>query len=160
MEHLKRDASGGWQFDPYFAYLGTIQEQLSESAYAFASTWTHYSLDSPSSLHDAWLEELVVTEASSGARSEIRRTKLTLRFLGPQHDRHLVLHYSDVIDYRVDGKGVSKGHGDLIVHEVSVSPDGHVVHELLFDSETSMLIKCGDLRFAEESRPASDTGTA
>ncbi len=145
MEHLKRDASGTWQFDPYFAYLATIRDRLPAQVYAFASTWDHYALDNPRSLHDSWLEQIEVREAASGTRSEQRRTEMTLRLLGPMHDRIQVLRYRGVTDYRVQGTS---------------SRADRLVHELLFANGAEIVVECGHLDYDEQARPASHPGAA
>ena len=160
MEHLKRDASGTWQFDPYFAYLATIRDRLPAQVYAFASTWDHYALDNPRSLHDSWLEQIEVREAASGTRSEQRRTEMTLRLLGPMHDRIQVLRYRGVTDYRVQGTSVARGHGDLLVHELRLSRADRLVHELLFANGAEIVVECGHLDYDEQAKPASHPGAA
>jgi hypothetical protein len=152
MKYVARDASGCWQLAPYFAYLEQIRDRLPREVYAFASDVAHYTLDSPTSLHDAWLEELTISEPASGVRSELRQTELTLRLLGPMHDRIQVLHYTGVQRYRVEAEAVGRGHGDVLVHEVRLSEDGLLVHELLFAGGTAIAIECADLRYEEHAR--------
>ena len=149
MKHLERDASGTWHFDPYFAYLATIHERLAEHVYAFAADRAHYDLDSPQSLHDAWLEELVLTEAAPSKRPQDRTTQLTLRLLGPMHDRIHVLQYYGVLGYRLEAGMTARGHGDVLVHEVRLNELGVLVHEILFRSGARIVIECADIRYAE-----------
>jgi hypothetical protein len=160
VKHLQPDASGAWQFDPYFVYLGTIRECFAEHVYAFASDRAHYALDSPRSLHDAWLEELTLTEVTPSKSPQDRTTQLTLRLLGPMHDRIHVLHYHGVRGYRLEAGMTARGHGDVLVHEVRLNELGVLIHEILFASGARIVIECADLRYEEHPRPQLRSGTA
>jgi hypothetical protein len=160
MEHLKRNAAGVWQFDPYFAYLASVRDRVPEHVYAFASDWAHYALDSPRSLHDSWIEELSVREHAAGPPSGGRQTEITLRFLGPMHDRIQVLRYSDVQSYRVTADETAGGHGDLLVHELRLDEHGTLVHELLFASGAAIVVQFADLVYEDHLNPSVKQGTA
>jgi hypothetical protein len=160
VKHLQRDASGAWHFDPYFAYLATIQARLTEHVYAFAGDWAHYALDSPQSLHDAWLEELVLTEAAPSKSPQDRTIQLTLRLLGPMHDRVHVLQYYGVLGYRLEAGMTAGGHGDVLVHEVRLNELGVLVHEILFAAGARIVIECADFRYEEHPLPPSRSGAA
>jgi hypothetical protein len=158
VKHLQRGASGAWQFDPYFANLATVRERLPEHVYAFAADWAHYALDSPQSLHDAWLEELVLAEAAPARRPDERTTKLTLRLLGPMHDRIQVLQYHGVRAYRLEAGMTARGHGDLLVHEVRLNELEVLVHEILFATGARIVVECADLRYEENLLSPSRSG--
>jgi hypothetical protein len=160
VKHLERDASGTWHLDRYFAYLATIHERLAEHVYAFAADRSHYALDSPQSLHDAWLEELVLTEAAPSKSPQERTTQLTLRLLGPMHDRIHVLQYYGVLGYRLEAGMAARGHGDALVHEVRLNELGVLVHEILFRSGARIVIECADIRYEGRSLPPSRSGAA
>jgi len=138
-------------FDPYIAYLNTIRDQLPAHVWTFASDPRHYRLDTPESLHDSWLESLTIEEPATGDRKERRTTAITLRFLGPMHDRHHVLRYERVHNYEIVGPTVRRGHADLYTHEVRIADDGQaIVHELVFahgeGADARILIECADIR--------------
>lgn len=140
----------GIDFDAYSPYLASIRDRLPAHVAVFASDPRHYSLDDRESLHDAWLESVVVTEPASGARHEERRCELELRLLGAFHDRVHVLRYSAVRHYELLTDDVTRGHGDLITHEVRLaSDDQSVVHEILFTGAPGMgqsriVIECAE----------------
>jgi hypothetical protein len=90
------------------------------------------------SLHDAWVESIEIREPATGPRNEVRVTDLTIRLLGPLHDRRHELLYRGVTRYSVDARSVRHGHGDLIVHEFRLGDNGLVEHELLFDDRASI----------------------
>ena len=119
---------------------------------------TRYSLDSPHSLHDAWLESLEVLEPAKGKRHEQRSTRITLRLLGAFHDRVHELTYVDVRRYRIDAPDGHRGHGDLIVHEVRIEEADLVVHELLFANGCTVEIGCSDFFYTERHLGTSASG--
>src|SRR5882724_5634901 len=93
---IHKNSAGIWQFDRYFDYLGSIRGRLAPHVAAFALPLERYSLDSPHSLHDAWLESLTIEELAAGERGEQRNTRITVRLLGAYHDRWHELTYSGV----------------------------------------------------------------
>ena len=158
MKHVVQDGSGAWRFDEYFAYLESVKERLPLEVYAFASAWAHYSLDNPSSLHDAWVDAFTVRELAEGERSEVRTTEAVLRLLAPYHDRAQVLRYRGVTSYTMTSPSVGSGHGDLIVHEVTLVGERRVQHELLFDTGSTLTVECESFSYEEQSlSPAGGT---
>ena len=149
MEHIL--TSRGIDFDAYLAYLATVRDRLPAHVAAFAADSRHYSLTDHESLHDAWLESVVVREDARGTRREVRSTAVEIALLGPFHDRTHVLRYAGVRRYEFAGSAVATGHGDLYVHEVRLARDGvSIEHELLFQAPpggaaSRLLIECADL---------------
>jgi hypothetical protein len=160
VKHIQRDASGAWQLDPYFAYLATIRERLAEHVYAFAADRAHYALDSPRSLHDAWLEQLVLAETTPNKSPQDRTTQLTLRLLGPMHDRIHVLQYYGILGYRLEAGMTARGHGDVMVHEVRVNELGVLIHEILFAQGARIVIESADMLYEEHPLLRSPSGAA
>jgi hypothetical protein len=153
VRYLLRDAEGVIQFDPYFEYIGTIADRLPHHVHEFASKWDHYNLENHSSLHDAWLETVEITETT---QDEARATQINLRLLGPYHDRRILLFYKDVMTYSInlsreknwDVPARRGWFGDLLMHEVRLSETGLVLHELQF--ERGLLeIECADFTHEE-----------
>jgi hypothetical protein len=141
----------GIDFDAYFAYLVTVRDRMSEHVAAFAADPRHHSLTDRESLHDAWVDSVVVREDARGTRGEARSTAVEITLLGPFHDRIHVLRYAAVRRYELVGSAVVAGHGDVYAHEVRLAHDGvSIEHELLFDDRPGrpaarMLIECADL---------------
>ena len=106
-------------------------------------------MDSPQSLHDAWLESLEILEPAEGKRHEQRSTRITLRLLGALHDRIHELTYVGVRRYRIDAPAGQRGQGDLIVHEVRIEEDDLIVHELLFANGGTVEVGCADFFYTE-----------
>lgn len=154
------------RFAGYAAYLETIRARLPPSAYAFAAADWHYNPSDPRCPHDAWLEELCITEPATGDRRQHRTVDIRLRLLGAYHDGEIALHYRDVRGYTLrlpprsaDGP---HGHGDWRDDEIRLSESGIVVHEIVFVGEGHLLIECADVayRWLPRAVPAVGSGTA
>jgi hypothetical protein len=61
-------------FERYYQYLESVKERMPGEAYSFAAADWHYDHDDPRCPHDAWVEDLVVTEVASGPRAETWRS--------------------------------------------------------------------------------------
>lgn len=155
MEHIL--SARGIDFDAYRAYLATVRDRLPPHVAAFAADERHFALESPETLHDAWLLELAVREPAEGTRQDDRATEVCVRLLGAFHDREHVLRYARVRRYEFVGATVARGHGDLYTHEVRLASDGvGLIHEYSFRSvpdgaDSRLLIECAD--FTHEVLP-------
>ena len=146
MKHITYDEGGGWNLRPYFAYLETVRTQMSEALYAFAAKVEHYDLSSPTSLHDAWLEQLVIRDPIGG------KLEIAATYLAPFHDRQIHLTYRSVLGYSfVAPQGMfgmppmQSGHGDLLMHEVRMSGGAaSFEHELVFSKGAILVVQFED----------------
>ena len=152
---------GRIDFDRYARYVESIRDRLPKHVHAFASDPRFFNITSNSSLHDAWLESFTVREAASGQRHEIRRLEIQILLLGPFHDLRTRLHYTDVIGYSAFAPAKPghpryehTAHGNLITHEVRLSDNGGLIHEILFERDATILIECADFRHSEEPIPS------
>jgi len=141
----------------YEKYLHSIRSKLPEHIYAFASNYAHFDLQSHSSLHDAWLESLVVNEIVTREQNGIRQLEVKLTLLGGFHDRRIHLHYTGVMQYSFQApprydqpRYQHTAHGDLLTHEIRLGHNGLIIHELLFEREATLLIECKDFKHSEE----------
>lgn len=157
MEYIYENENGV-QFDRYFEYLESIQDQLPSHVYVFASNFEHYSLSDHSSLHDAWLDYLNIVEPAEGGRQQLRSIEIEARFLGPFHDKRIYLNYETVVgfelvtpEYFERPSNVNTGHGDLLIHEVRIEDNLVLVHELEFSRGSTFIIKCKNIKHREES---------
>jgi len=127
----ERPGEVGVSMDRYFEYLRSVQQQFPPELYAYASKVEHYSLDSKNSLHDAWLVK---------AELSYREKELTLEFLGPWHDRNIILRYVGVKAYSFDlSVQFRDGDGDVLVHEFRID-DGLITHEIAFHQGRTILV--------------------
>lgn len=157
MEHIIDRSTGRIDFAQYEKYLNSIRHHLPDHIYTFASNQRHFYPDSPSSLHDAWMESLTIREAASGKRQEIRMLEISLCLLGPFHDRLIHLHYMGVVRYSFevpprngDARFEHTAHGDLLTHEIRLSRNGLFIHELSFERGTMFMIECSDIKHSEK----------
>ena len=157
MEHIY-ESEGVFILDKYFAHLEKNKDAFPEHIYAFAANPAHYDLESHSSLHDAWLNSLTISEPAAGNRKEVRKIEILANFLGPFHDLEITLNYKDVIEFNLDTPSPSLkgemasgfGHGDLLIHEVRLEEE-FFVHELLFSRGSKFVIKCRDILHHEHA---------
>ncbi len=119
-------------FQDYLNYINSIKNDISKTLYKFAVNEKHYDLDSPESLHDAWVEYINITEKSSGLRNDSRSSRIEIKLLGPQHDRFITLIYDNVLSLNLDTHNLlNKGWGDLISHRVRFSnTNSYPIHDL------------------------------
>jgi len=157
---------GEIDYGKYETYVQSIREKLPKHIYDFAANPNHFGPRSHSSLHDAWLESLVVNENASGARNEIRRLEVKISLLGPFHDRRIHLQYTGVTRYSFDTPAryddpryEHTAHGDLFTHEIRLGQNGLFIHELLFERDATFLIECSDIRHSEELIADSDSSS-
>jgi hypothetical protein len=157
MEYILNDKVEGIDYTSYLKYLLTIRADLPDHIYDFASNSNHFDLSAASSLHDAWLESLIVREVASGSRNENRKLEVKLCLLGPFHDRLIHLTYSGVERYFFDspaGPGEVRyahtAHGNLLTHEIRLGMHGLFVHEILFERGSTLIVEFSGFSHLEE----------
>jgi len=131
----------------YRGYLASLEGTLPASAYAFATADWHYDPQDHRCPHDAWVEELVIRELSSGEDRQIRGLEIFVRLLGAHHDGYIELTYQNVNIYRLSyaPSPVRGAHSDWIVDEVRLSESNKVIHEIAFASDARWYIECEDI---------------
>ncbi|MCG8423052.1 MAG: hypothetical protein MJE77_34545 [Proteobacteria bacterium] len=148
MKYIFRDENGAFDLTKYEDYLdrereafvGLIQGPELLLIDRFVPT-------GPESFHDARFERLVATTcASEHEGGEAHTTQLELRLKGPYFDRHFALRYDGVVSCSLEMPGPED---DLLMHEVR-SEEGLLVHELRFDKEKAVEVKCRRIHFSEE----------
>jgi hypothetical protein len=137
----------------YREYLEFVRGRMPRSAHEFATAAWHYDTADARSLHDTWVDSLVIRESADGDRHEIRSLEIEVRLLGPYHDGNTTLSYQDVHAYSLDTpfecvsppRGV--GHGDWLYDEVRLSQRDHVIHEIEFSRGSRWVIECNDIQW-------------
>jgi hypothetical protein len=61
-------------WERYIAYLRENENRFPPGAYSLATSDWYFGASDHRAPHDAWLEEIVITEPSSGERHEVRET--------------------------------------------------------------------------------------
>lgn len=151
------DVAQAQAWETYGEHLERIRESIPVEVYAFASASWHYSLTDHRSLHDSWVESVAIQE--SNAASDVageRVVTIRVRLLGPYHDGHTELTYSDVTGYTLGlgraaddlahlapSQPVRVGHGDWLVDEIRIGQGGGIIHEVLFTSGRTWVIEAG-----------------
>jgi hypothetical protein len=155
MEHILLPDKDGIQYGNYLNYLETIRKSLPEPVYQFASSEQHFNLNSPHSLHDAWMESVTISEQRQKTAPFKPQVQVILKLLGQQHDRMIVLEYDKVSRYTVEGKQndfnwADTFHGDVFTHEIRVTNENKIIHEILFCSDSRLLVECENFTHREE----------
>ncbi|MDB6112383.1 MAG: hypothetical protein JWR69_4133 [Pedosphaera sp.] len=155
MEHILLPDEDGINYGNYLSYLETIRQLLPEHIYQFASSEQHFNLNSPHSLHDAWMESVTISERRHKAAPFEPQVHIIVKLLGQRHDRLIVLEYENVSRYMVDGKPslynpADTLHGDVFTHEIRVTNKNKIIHEILFVSDSRLQVECDNFTHREE----------
>jgi hypothetical protein len=108
--------------------------------------------------HDAWLEQVTVSETGTGATGEERAVSLSIRLLGAYHDGHIQIRYPRVFSYRVEGLDGARGHRDWRYDEFRLSERGHLLHEIEWwgsQPTGTWLIEASDIEYEWIARAAA-----
>jgi hypothetical protein len=117
---------------------------MPEFLYAFAANPDNHDLKNPNSLHDSSLVCWGVREFPVKLKPKSRQVSIECCLLGSRHDRMIHLNYGCVLSHQIREPtdaplSESRGHGDLLVHEIQVLQDGIFSHELVFSTGFSFL---------------------
>ena len=159
MQFIHPPGSSSIEWSKYRAYLEGVRDRIPAEIYKFASDSRYFGLDSPQSLHDSWFISLCIYENRALSAPTNPEVRAYLRLLGREGDRTIVLEYSGVSFYHVEGTRNTLNysdtfHGDLYTHEVRVVESSQIEHEILFRSDSVILIRCATFTHREEPFPA------
>ncbi|CAM4298796.1 hypothetical protein [Pseudoalteromonas byunsanensis] len=112
------------EFDKYISNLVANKANFPDSLFEFGTDQKRYELNHPKSLHDSWVTSLTIAENRNRKRPFDASLSIILTLLGQQHDRDIILTYSNVKSYELIGheNGINYNdtyHGDVLTHEVS-----------------------------------------
>ena len=149
---------GGGDYRPYARYLESVKHLMPAHLFAFAANSENFDLRSPNSLDDAWLEEWSIVEVVLPNERRKRLIEIRACFLGPQHDRHILLTYKNVGSYTMQNPEQFEmppigrvAHGDLLIHELTVVREGYSSMNFGFRAERYLLFSSPALNIG--SRP-------
>jgi hypothetical protein len=136
----------------YQQYLREHQNRFPPGAFALGTAEWWQLPDDHRCPHDGWLESVTISEPAKGERSEERITEIRVRLLGPYHDGHIELCYPRAFNYQLQSPSCIRGLGDWLCDEFTLSPDGHIIHEIEWsgfpDGEGSRwIIEASDIEF-------------
>lgn len=141
-------------FKDYIQYMEENRIKFPSHVFEFATDVNRHNLDSPHSLHDAWMTSIKIKENRNPKRPFEPKPTIELELLGQKHDRAILLSYSGIESYTIKGlrnpfNWGDTYHGDISCHEVRVNDEGLLVHEILFVSESVIIIVCEDFQCSE-----------
>ena len=126
----QRDRDVVAAFANYRAYLHDNKTLFPPSAYALATSDWYFDFGDRRCPHDSWLESATIGEPSTGLRSELRHSTLSIRLLGAYHDGYIEFFYPEVHAYDLNTANVNQGHGDWLFDEFRLGANGRVIHEI------------------------------
>jgi hypothetical protein len=148
IKHIVFDEKLGWDHRPYFSYLDSVKSSMPVALYEFAANVNHHNLTSDVSLHDAWLQNISITEVVDTIHRNNKRIDVMTCYLGPFHNLRIHICYQHVFAYKLRGPSDSaqacspnKSHGDLLMHEVRVASEDLYEHEIWFSSGAAFIIQ-------------------
>ena len=146
MRYITSPDKDGIQFGDYLDALADYRDQLPSEVAEFAGDEDRFVLNHEKSLHDAWLEEVRIIESRS-TDSKPSEVSIQLILLGQMHDRKIIINYQGVTNHLFSGARTNCNfhdtfHGDIFTHEVRLSEEGMVQHEILFDEVTRFEVTC------------------
>lgn len=142
----------------YQAYLVAEQERFPPGAYALATANWYHDFNDHRCPHDAWLEDLELTEPATGARRESRTLALRVRLVGAYHDGHVEFRYPQLFAYELSAPNGERGHGDWLYDEFRLTQTGRLLHEIEWSHGGRWLIEAADVEFGWVPRPDSGSG--
>lgn len=150
-KYIYENDSGFFCYDKYFKYIEEIKHKMPLSVYNLASDRERYDISSKKSLHDSWLISLIISCTDSAQEPSKCVTSITLKLLGPFHDRIYTICYEDVNEYSLAKKKAKRNdrHNDLLHHEIRVTEEGSFEHVMTFDNAMSFFVSCSMLLFEE-----------
>jgi len=141
-------------FERYQQYLETVKENFPPGAFELASSEWYHRFSDHRCPHDAWLEELRVTESGIGPRQATRTVAISVRLLGAYHDGHIEFRYHGVTSYDCTFSrptpGTPGGHADWRYDEFRLSERGTLLHEIEWwhmQETARWLIEAADVEF-------------
>ncbi|GAA5497272.1 hypothetical protein Rhal01_03465 [Rubritalea halochordaticola] len=152
MKYILSEEDDVIQFGKYLDALAKYRDQLPDEVAQFAEDESRFCLQGGGTLHDAWIETITVREKRA-AGDDASSCEIELVLLGPLHDRRIQLRYLGVKAYTVDGRGENgfqAFHGDIHTHEVRLSDDGLVVHEIVGVDEFRIQVECRTFTVMDE----------
>jgi len=145
----QRDADVGAAFQRYREYVERLRQDFPRGAYSLATSDWYYA-DDHRCPHDAWLEEVTLSETATGPRHEVRSVTMRIRLLGAHHDGHIELRYPKVFRYQLELDPALDGHRDWRYDEFRLTQDGNVLHQIEWWSLGAIghwLIEASDVEF-------------
>lgn len=111
----------------YQQYLRQREQEFPPSAFALATAEWYQNPDDHRCPHDAWLENLIISERADTNKK--RTTTVLTRLLAAYQDGYIEFFYPEVFRYAFESPSCG-GLGDWLYDEFRPSPNGHLIHEI------------------------------
>jgi hypothetical protein len=137
-------------FDNYKIYLKEHKNNFPPSALELAESEWYFDPSDHRCPHDGWLEDIVISELSSGERNEIRNVSIRIKILGAYHDGFIEFYYKQVFAYHFDISNINTGHRDWQYDEFRLAGCDRLHHEIEWAGVTGTgkwLIEADDVHF-------------
>lgn len=134
-------------FDEYIEYMKVNKGKFPAKVYDFVTDVNRHNLNSPHSLHDSWMTSISIKENRNKFRPFDPKPSIELELLGQMHDRDIILTYSGIEKYKIKGlknplNYADTYQGDILCHQVTLNKQELLIHEILFRSESKIVIIC------------------
>jgi hypothetical protein len=126
----EREADISGSYTRYQEYLHKQRDLLPPVAFSLGTAMWYQNPSDHRCPHDAWLEQIIISEPAEGERKEKRQTSVRIRLFGAYHDGFIEFFYPRVFGYTLDTPSSTRGLGDWRYDEFRVSPAGHLLHEI------------------------------
>lgn len=126
----QRDADPRGSFESYTAYIETERHRFPCTALALLDSDWYFGFSDHRAPHDAWLEDVRVSESRPADDDSRPETTIHVRLLGAYHDGIIEFIYTGVTSYALQMPDLHRGHCDWRYDEFRVSESGHLIHEI------------------------------
>ncbi len=134
----------------YSKYMHTNRHRLPRNVYKFWKETWDVGPRGPTkwNLHDMLLEGIEILPPDPYGHG--RKINITIRlYNGEIRNAHLQLNYIHVTQYAFTLKREWATHGSVSLHEITLSKDGEIVHEIALDF-SRIYIHCRKFTYAKE----------
>ena len=136
----------------------SVGDRFPPNAFELATSDWWFNFNDPNCPHDAWFEQAVIREPSTGERQEIRHTELELTLLGAYQDVRIWITYKGVTGLNIGAAGLNEGHGDWRYDEFRLTDEGLLIHEIewaRYKTQSTWIVTAKDIEY--RSGPITDT---
>jgi len=122
-----RDVAGAYL--RYQQYLQENRRKFPPNAFALGTAEWYQNPSDHRCPHDAWIENLIISETATKERHRGRYTTIHIRLLGAYHDGYIEFVYPQVFGYELHN-ACSESLGDWLYDEFRLNSEGQLVHEI------------------------------
>ncbi len=126
----QRDADVVQAFEDYREYLDSCKERFPQGALSLATSDWYFNFGDHRCPHDAWLENVTVSESKSDDVEGLRLVSIKILLLNAYHDGEIEFVYRNVYSYSIEASHSDQGHDDWRYDEFRLSERGNLIHEI------------------------------